>query len=85
MRKLSPLALALVLGMPAAALASSDEKISDAEHARVTDAVTAQGYEVRKLEREDGLIEVYALKEGKRYELYVDGDTGEIVKSKVDD
>ncbi|MBK0400039.1 PepSY domain-containing protein [Limibaculum sp. M0105] len=85
MRKLSPLALALVLGMPTAALASSDEKIPDAERARVTDAVAAQGYEVRKLEREDGLIEVYALKEGKRYELYVDGDTGEIVKSKVDD
>lgn len=85
MRRFAPLALAIALATPAVALASSDESISDAERARVTETVTAQGYEVRKLEREDGLVEVYALKEGKRYELYVNGDTGEIVKTKVDD
>ncbi|MDT8342845.1 MAG: PepSY domain-containing protein [Thermohalobaculum sp.] len=85
MRTFAPLALALALALPAAALASSDKAVSDAERARVTEVVTAQGYEVRKLDREDGMVEVYALKDGKRFELYVNPETGEIVKTKADD
>jgi hypothetical protein len=34
--------------------------------------LTAQGYEVRKINTEDGLYEAYALKDGKRFEIYFD-------------
>ncbi len=48
-------------------------------------ALTEQGYDVRKIEREDGALEAYALKDGKRYEFYVNEDTGEILKVKEND
>lgn len=43
-------------------------------------ALEADGYDVRKIERERGGFEVYAMKDGRRFELKVDGRTGEIVK-----
>lgn len=39
------------------------------------------GWDVRKMEAEDGLIEAYVVKDGKSYELYLD-ETGEIVRRK---
>ena len=36
--------------------------------------MAAQGYDVRKIEIEDGEIEVYALKDGKRLEIYLNPD-----------
>ena len=44
------------------------------------EVVTAEGYEVRKVTTEDGQIEVYAVKDGKTYELYLD-DQFNIVKT----
>lgn len=41
-----------------------------------------QGYEVRKVETEDGYLEAYALKNGERFEIYVDPTTGTLVKTK---
>jgi hypothetical protein len=33
-----------------------------------------QGYEVRKVQMEDGKFEAYALKDGKKFEIYLDAD-----------
>ncbi len=70
------LTVALGLGMIAggAASASNYEKISDEMRTQITTQLTAEGYEVRKIEREDGMIEVYALKGGQRFEIYLDKD-----------
>jgi hypothetical protein len=48
-------------------------------------SLQAQGYEVRKIEREDGAMEAYALRDGKRYEIYVDPTSGRILRVKEDD
>ena len=44
--------------------------------------IVQQGYEVRKVEVEDGCYEVYAKKDGKRFELFVNPLTGDIEKTK---
>jgi hypothetical protein len=46
----------------------------------VTAALKSDGYEVRKVETEDGKIEVYMVKEGKMSEIYVSAETGKITK-----
>lgn len=71
--------LALGVAMPAAASSTPDA----ATQAKITAELTAQGYEVRKFDSEDGMIEVYAVKDGKMYEIYLDA-SGKIVKIKED-
>lgn len=44
--------------------------------------LTELGYDVRKVEMEDSFIEVYAVKEGIMSEIYVDAQTGKVVKIK---
>ncbi|KIC29488.1 PepSY domain-containing protein [Leisingera sp. ANG-M6] len=78
--KLATLALAL----PAAAALASDGTPSAETQAKIRDLLTGQGYEVRKIETEDGLYEAYALKDGKRYEFYLN-DKIEVVKIEEDD
>ncbi|MBC57737.1 MAG: hypothetical protein CL814_12490 [Confluentimicrobium sp.] len=51
---------------------------------RVRTRLKADGYELRKLEQEDGRFEAYALKNGKRFELYLDKGLN-ILRSKADD
>ncbi|MGB7262734.1 MAG: PepSY domain-containing protein [Albidovulum sp.] len=63
-------ALALSFGLPALAGSAPDAAVQE----KLTADLTAQGYEVRRLDTEDGLIEVYAIKDGKTYELYFDAD-----------
>lgn len=63
-------ALAAVLLASPAAFAS--EKVDPALKEKVTAALTKQGYEVRKVQVDDGKIEVYAVKDGKAMELYLD-------------
>ncbi|WP_281969038.1 PepSY domain-containing protein [Roseovarius nanhaiticus] len=41
--------------------------------------LTDMGYEVRKLEMDDGKIEAYAVKDGQMSEMYVDPATGQVV------
>lgn len=58
---------------PFAGAAFADGDAADpALVAQATAAVTAAGYEVRKVEMEDGMIEVYAVKDGKTWELKLD-------------
>ncbi|MCV2869958.1 PepSY domain-containing protein [Defluviimonas sp. WL0002] len=70
---------ATALSLPAHASGEIDE----ATQAKITEQLTAEGYEVRRIDTEDGYFEVYALKDGKKYELYLN-DAFEVVKSKSD-
>ncbi|MCU9846434.1 PepSY domain-containing protein [Defluviimonas sp. WL0024] len=74
-----PLAAALALACAFPAVASSMPDA--ATQAKITADLKAQGYEVRKIDSEDGMIEVYAVKDGKTYELYLDANL-KIVRSK---
>jgi hypothetical protein len=65
----------LGLSMMSAGVAMADGDEADAATvAKATEVVTAEGYEVRKVEMEDGLIEVYAVKDGKMWELKLDAE-----------
>ena len=46
-------------------------------------SLTAMGYEVRKAEMEDGKIEVYFVRDGKMGEVYVNPQTGAVMKLKL--
>ena len=63
---------------------ASSYAIPDDLKARVTEKLTQEGYEVRKIDREDGQIEVYALKDGAKVELYLDADLN-VTRRKIDD
>jgi len=83
MKKLSRSTAVLVLALAFAApmaRAETEGMVDAATQARITTELTAQGYEVRKIGQEDGMIEVYAVKDGKTYELYLDSDL-KIVKT----
>ena len=79
---LIPAAL-LAAAIAGTAIASS-YAIPDDLKARVTEKLTQEGYEVRKIDREDGQIEVYALKDGAKVELYLDADLN-VTRQKIDD
>ena len=63
-------ALSLAASAPLAAQASG--AIAQDVQAQITEMLVADGYEVRKIVPEDGLIEVYAVKDGQMLELYLD-------------
>lgn len=67
-------ALMLALSLSSPALASSYESVSDETQTAIRSLLEADGYEVRKIERDDGRYEVYALKNGERFEVYVSTD-----------
>jgi len=82
--KLAAIVALSLAGAPAAfALDRGDTLGTDA--AGITAALQDQGYEVRKVEKDDGYWEVYALKDGNRYEIYVDPKTGAVRKVEQDD
>lgn len=65
--------LALVLALAVGAAAAAGSVILDpAKTDEITTALTAQGYEVRRVDVEDGLFEVSAIKDGKKLEVYLD-------------
>ena len=79
--------IALALAIFAAGIASAsdgDGKLDMAKAEQIKTQLTADGYEVRKVEMEDGMYEAYAMKDGERYEIYLDSDLN-IVKSERDD
>ena len=59
---------------PGLVRAESGEDVDAATAEKVTEMMTGQGYEVRKIDTEDGMIEVYAVKEGKACEVYLKAD-----------
>lgn len=80
LRTAAALTTLLLLTAPAV---QASERLDAATDARVRAELTAQGHDVRKIEKEDGLIEVYAVKDGKKWELYLDADL-KIVRTKAD-
>ncbi len=50
---------------------------------QVAKMFTEEGYDVRKVKREDNCLEVYAIKDGKKMEIYIDPVSGKIVKTKI--
>lgn len=82
MKRIAVIAVSLALAAPA--LASTDGLVDKATQEKITTDLTAQGYEVRKIQMEDGMVEVYALKDGKKLELYLDAQ-GKIVDTKSAD
>ena len=47
--------------------------------------LAAEGYEVRRIDAEDGLIEVYALKDGHKLEIYFDHTLRQVEVREMDD
>lgn len=76
--------LALALALPAAAALASEGTPSAETQAKIRELLTGQGYDVRKIESEDGQYEAYALKDGKKYEVYLNGKL-EVVKIEEND
>ena len=60
----------LLLGAPMALAEGGD--VDAATQTRITEMMTAQGYDVRKMEMEDGLLEVYAVKDGNTFQVFYD-------------
>ncbi|MBU3258451.1 PepSY domain-containing protein [Roseovarius sp. PS-C2] len=79
------IALALAITAGTMAQASDDYiKIDPAKTQQIETLLTEQGYDVRKIEMDDGLYEAYALKDGARYEIYLDSNLT-VVKTEIDD
>jgi hypothetical protein len=80
----SVLAAALVLPL---GLAQAASELDGATLGKSTDEIkvslAAQGYEVRKVKHDDGMLKAQARKGDTRYEVYVDTGTG--IVSKVDE
>jgi hypothetical protein len=66
-------AVALLL-LAGPSFADGEDTVDAATKEKVTALLVAQGYDVRKIEHEDGLIEVYVVKDGKMEELFFDAD-----------
>ncbi len=84
-RKLAAVALTatMLAALSLPARAESEAKLDAATTEAVTAKLVAEGYEVRSVGMEDGMIEVYAMKDGKKFELYLD-DKFNVVKGGAD-
>ena len=83
-------AIALIAGasalpaLPAKAGAAIGDYVGKTR-AEITQSLEQQGYKVREFEREGGLLEVEATRDGKRDEIHVDPQSGRIVGIEPDD
>ena len=90
MTKLKTLTLIAAMALAAPMAHASDDNddygrgLTAEKRAQITERLTAGGYEIRKIEMEDGEIEVYALKDGQRLELYLNDDLS-VRRTKIDD
>lgn len=69
--KLFSAAVALML-MAVPSFADGEDTVDAATKEKLTALLVGQGYDVRKIEHEDGLIEVYVVKDGATEELFFD-------------
>lgn len=84
MNRTLPAALALAIALPGVALATSDDMVPQESQAAIRTMLQSEGYEVRQIEREDGMYEAYALKNGERYEIYINAEM-QIIRTERDD
>ncbi|WP_232829358.1 PepSY domain-containing protein [Tropicimonas sp. IMCC34043] len=83
LKKMTALAVAATLLVSATGAIASGLKLTDETKAQIKTTLTEQGYDVGKIKVEDGYYEAYAKKDGKKLEIYLDGDL-KIVTTKVD-
>lgn len=84
------LAVAALLIAPASAFASSDDMARTTKGATLAEpeiqaAMAAQGYEMTRYRHEHGRIEVYAIRDGRLWELKLDPRDGKILRRELDD
>ncbi len=66
-------AIAITLGLTGGVARAADESmLTEEKIAEITALMVEQGYEVRSVQIEDGKYEVYAVKDGEQFELYLD-------------
>lgn len=70
----------LLAATPALAADLNNESVLGKTTDEVQASLVDMGYEVRKIEMEDGKIEAYFVKEGHMGEVYVDAGTGKVAK-----
>ena len=95
MNKFTLTLAALAVALPVAGFAADDNDAGDAMAApadlamgtmlgtsedAIKTTLTGLGYEVRKMDMEDGAIEAYVVKDKLMAEVYVSAKTGEIIK-----
>ena len=83
MRKIAITAAAVLFALPAFAQDLTTDTMLGKSLPEVKATLVSMGYEVRKGEMEDGMIEVYVVKGDKLGEVYVDGATGKIARLKI--
>lgn len=68
-------AIAITLGLTGGVARAADESmLTEDKIAEITALMVEQGYEVRSVQIEDGKYEVYAVKDGEQFELYLDDE-----------
>lgn len=75
--------LALPTGLAAADITHGSYSGKTAKEVRQN--LESQGYQVRKIEADNGYLEAYAVLSGKRYEIKVDPMTGKVMQIELDD
>ena len=84
MTRIIALSLAIAAGTMAQATDDDYLGMDSTKGQAITAKLSEQGYVVRKIERDDGLYEAYATRNGERYEIYLDSAL-EVVKTERDD
>ena len=84
MLKTIAIPFAFAIALTGAAHAMGTVELTDDNKDQIHLLLTAEGYEVGKIKIEDGMYEAYAKKDGRRYEIFLNGDF-EIVKTKDND
>lgn len=76
-------ALLVSASLVTSAMAEAAVELTDENTAKITEMLTAEGYEVGKIKIEDGMYEAYAKNAEGKYEIFLNGDF-EIVEVKED-
>lgn len=85
-RKFATVALVLgTLAAPAITMAETEGKVDAAMQEKLTAQLVAEGYDVRQFKAEDGLIEVYVVKDGKMEELWFDASLKQVAHEEGDE
>jgi hypothetical protein len=79
-------AIAITLGLTGGMARAADESmLTEDKIAEITALMVEQGYEVRSVQIEDGKYEVYAVKDGEQFELYLDDELNLVEGSDEDE
>lgn len=74
-------ALFLCTALLASPAVRASEDVDPALKAKLMEQLKTEGYEVRKVQMEDGMIEAYAVRGSEKFELYFDKDLKPVKKA----